>query len=208
VFGKKRRKLDVSGRNEFSTAIDIVKRNCSNIENVDEKLDFLRYALFAVKTDLISSYRAKQFYKEIVNNQINIMPDFENSENGEIELELESAFIFTIPWRFASTLNHIKNIKINQFKEDTNNHFATYYPCMDICYVYNGIHSTTMGKYYKKGIIHAKIYDMQKAFNLFYTDGEKWYYKENSYATSNVFDYRLAIIFEICRMIYEMENDI
>jgi hypothetical protein len=189
--------------NDFNTAVSIIKEHSRSIDDAGERLCFLEYTLYAVRSDLVSSYRAKLFYKRFVNNQISFMPSIHDSGCQKKEIALESAHVFSVPWKIESISELSVVLRDRPFKQDDLNHLAIYYPYMDICYVHNGIHSATMGKYYCKGVIHADIYNIEKAFECYYTDGCSWYGTETGERKGNVFDYRIAVLFEIARMIYE-----
>lgn len=79
---------------------------------------------------------------------------------------------------------------------------------MDICQIENGHHSITAGTYYHIGIIKAEVYDIEKAFELFTTDGMYWLSNDKEYVLNHeVLDYRGAIMFEISRMLYELTSN-
>jgi len=199
-------KLRSNGCKEFSVAIDIIKKHCNSINDFNEKLDFLEYTVSALKTDLISSYRVKQFYQEHPAQSVYLLPIMTELIIGKTEVNLNKTSVFSIPWKLSSISGLLKVLKERPFKMDKLNHFTTYYPYMDICHVHNGIHSVTIGGYYKNGIIESDLYDIETAFQIFTTDGENWYSSETRQFIQEVFDYRISIIFEVCKIIYKMKK--
>ena len=197
---------------EFRNALKIIKSHCNSSVtdlNAEEKLDFLKYALHTIKSDFLTSYRAEIIYKKSVNPQeARVLPFIGDLTGDKVKLNIESVDIFTFPWERNRISSALKNLKNTIFKHDESNHFAIYYPYMNICYVHNGIHSSTIAKYYNKGYIKADLYDMEKAFKSYSTDGSSWFLKETIERIDDVFDFRIAIMFEICKMIYETNRRI
>lgn|GEM_PF-4280646 len=206
MFRNKQKNIDVSQRYEFSTSIELIKSMSEANEDITEKIDFLEYSLDVVRTDLISLYRAKQFYKEVINPNTNLFPFPARFINNEkLVINLADTPLFTIPWKRESITDLIKHFKKEPFIGN-DNHLAFYYQYINICYVHNGIHSSTIAKYYKKGSITADTYNMADVYKSIHTNGEKWFYTENNNIIADVFDYRVAVIFEIGRLIYEEKS--
>ena len=207
MFWKTKRQPDeteiISCHLEYSRSIELINGFCGRTKGTAERLDFLEYALDVIRTDLIASYQAKQFYREIIRKEANPFPFPDRFRCAEkIEVDLAATPVFTVPRKRDSIIELLPHLKKERFAGN-DNHRAIHYPYMDICYVYDGVHSVTIGKYYKTGVITAETYDMRKVYETIYVDGEKWRYKNTGDMIADVFDYRLAVIFEIGRMIAE-----
>ena len=89
-----------------------------------------------------------------------------------------------------------------------------HYTHIDICYVANGRHSTSIGNYLKQGTLEAKSYDITPLFYNIYSDGRKWYNihtkKEISEkkGVSETKDFRIGFLFEISKKIYFLSKDL
>ena len=98
------------------------------------------------------------------------------------------------------------NISENDFVYDKNNHFAIYYPYINLCYVTCGNHSINAGRYFRKGSIVADEYDLTSCFPHIETDGSYWFNTHTNEPLIPVDDYRFAAIFTIAKMKYELND--
>lgn len=122
-------------------------------------------------------------------------------------VDLTNDCVLVMPWNRKRLSNAIKNIAKTNFEYHPNNHMAIYYTHMDICYVFNGLHSVSAGIGHKKGEIKAKEVDVSKLFNHLHTNGKEWI---NSHTgkpyDTKVFDFRFAILYEVAKMKYQLIN--
>ena len=88
------------------------------------------------------------------------------------------------------------------------NHIVYYYKELNICQVMNGNHSIAAGIYTEKGTVLAKIVDMKPLFENLKTDGAYYYSIHNNTIIEEVQDFRIAVIFEIAKMKYKLENEL
>lgn len=112
-----------------------------------------------------------------------------------------------LPWNRDRLRNSVKNIHINNFEYHSNNHLAYYFSYIDICHVYNGNHSISAGIGHEKGIIKAKEYDIRDSFNHIYTDGEQWFNIHTKEPIEEVFDFMIAILYELAKIKYNLESE-
>ena len=96
----------------------------------------------------------------------------------------------------------------NGFKNYPINHIVYYYKELNICQVMNGNHSIAAGIYTEKGTVLAKIVDMKPLFENLKTDGAYYYSIHNNTIIEKVQDFRIAVIFEIAKMKYKLENEL
>lgn len=201
IFGKR---IPVSNGAEFEAAMRIINHYAEYSETVDDKLMFLKYALSVVRTDLISSYRALFLYKEHIHSETYLFPNFRGSVIDKRDVDIKTTDIFVIPWKISRIIDSLKFFRDNLFQNQSG-HVSLFYPILDICHIQNGTHSVSACKYYRKGVLKAGVYDIEKAFALFTTDGDVWISNDKSFVPSqNVLDYRAALIFEIGRMICQL----
>ena len=81
-----------------------------------------------------------------------------------------------------------------------NSHFARYYKEIDVCYVWNGLHSVGMGVYRGEGELKANQVSLEKAFPHMDTAGENWINVHTGETLMKVHDFRIAILYELAKM--------
>ncbi|KFL44586.1 hypothetical protein CH76_01940 [Lysinibacillus sp. BF-4] len=88
-----------------------------------------------------------------------------------------------------------------------NNHFSTYFSSLELCYVDNGLHSTTAGIIHEKGTIMAKHVDAEALFPHVVTDGKKWVnvHTKTPYELE-VHDFRFAILYTLGQKKYYLNS--
>ncbi|MBP2071393.1 hypothetical protein J2Z80_000907 [Thermoanaerobacterium butyriciformans] len=128
-----------------------------------------------------------------------------DAEKKAIDLSNECVLVF--PWHREKMRESIKNIGRNEFIYQKNNHKAYYFSPVNICFVYNGMHSIAAGVGFKKGHIKATEYDVSKLYDHVYTDGVWWYNRHSNQRLDDLLDFRIGIIYEISKMKYQIEKE-
>lgn len=202
---------------EFNYAMNFAKTSILE-ENQENRLLMLDFMLDVVKRDLIHDLLANILYDDsYFKEQIRLpFPAVCYDQTGKKidtlsvtknkEVDLSKDYILVLPSKRSKLKNILKTVNASGFKYQENNHYAFYYNYIDLCYVYNGLHSITAGIYHKQGFIKAQECNLPDFFDHFYTDGLNWY---NSYTNSiigDVWDFRLSIIFEVAKLKYKLEN--
>ena len=100
----------------------------------------------------------------------------------------------------------LKNVQKNGFVYEEKNHYAHYYDGMDLFYVYNGNHHTQAASYFKTGKMTAEICNMRVLFEHMETDGEYWISTHTGEKIDTVEDFRVAILYELCRFLNQNEE--
>lgn len=85
-------------------------------------------------------------------------------------------------------------------------HAAFYYPYLDLCYIADGLHTSTVGVFRRKGSVTATICKIEQLFAHVRTDGKGWYNSHTVEKIEAVFDFRIAVIYETARKKYELEQ--
>ena len=177
-------------------------------------LDFMINAIKNdLKTDLLSKifYSKENFKKEFRYPFPLIYFDKERNELSTSkkvfsEINLATTCVLVLPWHRKRLCEQIKNIYHNDFINIKSNHMAYYFPYIELCYVYNGKHSISSGIIHNKGTIEVEQYDITELFPHINTDGRSWYNSHNNEKIGEVVDFRVAIIYEIAKMKYNIEN--
>lgn len=97
-------------------------------------------------------------------------------------------------------------LKNNIFKYMEDNHMGKYYEIVDITYIYNGIHSISSGIELNKDsdITVKEVVNVSELFPHIYTDGVEWINSHNNKPIYKVIDFRIAILFELARLKYNI----
>lgn len=203
---------------EFKFAMDFAKDTLAIEKSNQDRIVILNFMLNVIKKDLQTDLLSHIFYSEehFAKQFRYPFPLFYYDEQGNeqglpeegiIEIDLAQDAVLVLPWHRERLRGQIKNIFSNNFVYDRSNHMAYCFPYIDLCYVYNGIHSVSSGIFHKKGIIKAKAYDITKLFFQIHTDGRNWYNSHNNEKRGELADFRLGIIYEIAKMKYAIENN-
>ena len=97
--------------------------------------------------------------------------------------------------KLSKACNHIAR---RGFLTDMNNYTGQYYPELNMIIVENGLHhSCVAAQLNETGEIKAYTYPLSQCFHRIHTDGTYWYDKENPTWKSQVYDVRMAILFEL-----------
>lgn len=144
------------------------------------------------------------FFSNFYNEKGNTLSFNDSSKKANVNLS--STKIYLHPWNNVRTRESLVNISENDFVYDKNNHFAIYYPYINLCYVTCGNHSINAGRYFRKGSIVADEYDLSACFPHIETDGSYWFNTHTNEPLIPVDDYRFAAIFTIAKMKYELND--
>ena len=206
-------------RNQFEKAIHTAELYLScNEYSIEEKKTILTYMMDVIKRDIQSEYIADLFYNdESKRISLEFVPTLYFDKDGikhylEFsecqEVSLKDNYVITFPWNCGRMGDNILNIIKNGFKNYPINHIVYYYKELNICQVMNGNHSIAAGIYTEKGTVLAKIVDMKPLFENLKTDGAYYYIIHNNTIIEKVQDFRIAVIFEIAKMKYKLENEL
>ncbi len=204
-------------KKEFDYAI---KRVDEIIENnnftISEKISLLENIIKMIKLDLQYETLVSAFYYKKYKNPFLYfyLPESYKDENGDIKeinsiiqgqyIDLEKDCVLVSPCIIKKMLNALK-IK-DKFSYSPTNHLSKYYDVLDICVVYNGIHSISNFILKKEsGYIKSNLYETKILLNHIYTDGIYWYNKFDSSIIDLVIDFRIAIIFTIIQKINNLQ---
>lgn len=136
----------------------------------------------------------------------------ENGDNIECRyalkkkrLNLAQDRIISGPWSREKAIRNILNLKDKDFVFREKNHLGVYYRPFDICQVSNGNHSVMASIAHKKqGELLIEEVDISPIFPYVDTDGMKWIHKYREWYHDSVMDYRLAVIYKMYKVKYEL----
>lgn len=204
---------------EFDNAMDFVRQTLTYEKDKNDQIIILDYILAVVredlKTDLLTTilYNEESFSKTINSplpynyydehgNILDTIPKEDNRKKTKVDLSKDCVLVLS--WDRDRLRNSIKNIYKNEFEYHGSNHLSYYFSHIDVCYTYNGTHSISSGIGHKKGFIEAVYCDVSKVFEHLYTDGVSWYNSHNNDRLTDLFDFRIGIIYEIAKLKYKM----
>ena len=210
----KEKNIECIGKYKFENAMSWAKEIVEN-EDKDNIVILLDYILETVKNDLKYSLLTEIIYSprfDVLDiTRKTFIPQFYKDENGDEfsvsyksdkTVNLKSDTIISVPYRRERKRNSIINLKNNKFEYIESNHMGKYYEIVDITYIYNGIHSISSGvELCKDGNIEVKeIVRVGELFPHIYTDGVNWINTYNDEIIYEVVDFRIAILFEVARL--------
>lgn len=204
---------------EFENTMDFIEEVLKYEKNVEDKIIIIDYILNIVredlKTDLLTTiiYSGNYVKREIYypfpyecydssGKKIQIQTE----EKIERDVDLSNDCVLVLSWNRDRLRNSIKNIYRNKFQYHATNHLAYYFTHIDVCYVYNGTHSISSGVGHKKGSIKATEYNISKLFDHLYTDGINWLSVHDNSKLGQVFDFRIAILYELAKIKYYLQK--
>lgn len=204
---------------EFNNTMDFVEQILKYEENIEDQIIIMDYILNIVredlKTDLLTTiiYSDEYFKREIdypfpheyYDGLGNRFPTW-CKDKIERNVDLSKDCVLVLSWNRERLRNSIKNIYKNEFEYHDSNHLAYYFTHIDVCYAYNGTHSISSGIGHKKGFIKAKECDISKLFDHLYTDGVSWYSVHDNIKLGDIFDFRIAILYELAKIKYNLQK--
>jgi hypothetical protein len=207
---------------EFKYALEFAQQIYEEEKTKEDQILILDYILSVVREDLKYDILTDIFYREEwFDRELRIQLPFPyyyynkegirlsiyeaDAEVKEVDLAKECVLVF--PWHREKMRESIKNIGRNEFVYQKTNHKAYYFSPINICFVYNGMHSIAAGVGFKRGYIEADEYDVSKLYDHVYTDGLCWYNSHNNQKLDDLLDFRIGIIYEISRMKYQIEKE-
>lgn len=185
-------------------------------ENAKIMLD---YMMETIKNDLKYSFLTEIIYsprfETLDITRKTFIPEFYEDEKGKMinvtnrrekKINLKNDTIITVPYRQERKMNSILYLKNNVFKYMEDNHMGKYYEILDITYIYNGIHSISSGIELGKDsdIVIKEVIKVSELFPHIYTDGIEWINSHSNKSIYKVVDFRIAILFELSRLKYNI----
>lgn len=217
LSGKEEQKL-IPG-SEFSFAMDFVRDTLVYEKTKEDKIIILNFILGLIKEDLKNDLLTtilynKEHFDKVITNPFPFYYKDQEGRDLEITLneeqrkavDLAKDCVLVLAWERERLRNSIKNIFHNPFEYIRSNHLAYYFTYVDICYAYNGTHSISSGMGHKKGVIEAKVVDITPMFDHVYTDGVNWYDLHSGMKLRALWDFRIGVIYEICKIKYKLEH--
>ena len=201
---------------EFERTMSLAAWFLENPDNTrEDKRVLLDYMIHTIKLDLKYTLATAIFYEpgETLREINALLPSGYEDGTGrnvsifdheKIQISLQDTDVFSLPWRPESLQNKVKTLAQEDFVCDSN-HMAVYYSGIDLCYAFNGIHSITAGNYFKKGVIEADVLHAERLFPHIRTDGVQWINAHTSRSMFQVSDFRIALIYELCRLRQELK---
>ena len=202
--------------NAISWAKDII-----DSEDKENAVIMLDYMMETIRNDLKYSFLTEIIYSpkfEILDiTRKTFIPEFYEDENGKVvnvtnridkKINLKKDTIIAVPYRRERKMNAILYLKNNIFKYMEDNHMGKYYEIVDIAYIYNGIHSISSGIELNKDsdITVKEVVNVSELFPHIYTDGVEWINFHNNKPIYKVIDFRIAILFELARLKYNISR--
>lgn len=137
-----------------------------------------------------------------------IIEDTRNMKVSGKGINLASDLILPWPWNVSRFLGAMARIGkynlLGEWREDNNHRIEVWLP-IGVCFVKGGNHSITAGILKGEGIItNYSTIDLSPIYSLVYTDGVYYYKKIDNSIIGKVQNVEFAAIFEIGRILKEL----
>ena len=216
IESKKSNSEDLKNENhkmdQYRYAIEFINEIINKENNNEDKVIILDFISNLIKKDMQYSILTTILYNKehsILSIEIPIPLYYVDEHYNQCsiinekkiykDVDLSKDTVLVLPWNRNRLRDNIKNIRDVEFKYQYNNHYAYYFTDIDLCCVYNGIHSTTAGIGYSKGSIEAEIANTSKLYNHVSTNGISWINVHTDKELCEVSDFRTAILFQIAK---------
>lgn len=206
----------------YQFAMSNVLDRFNRIEDSTDKKEFLKLVRKSVTLEMSTELINRPFYYGFVQDD-SYRPTFSFNHYMEIDGRNESLYeaipeeeytcdfgvtpVLSFPWNPKRYVNTFHYISRDGFKHQNTNHFINYYPQLGLCTAFNGFHSISAGVISGEGTLPVhKVYDVTKTFKEVYTnDGKLWQYRTSG-KVERIDDFRYALIYELSRMLWCIEN--
>ena len=192
-----------------------IKSMCTETElfaygDKQDNLCYLDFLIETIKRDIKSGSILNAVFGDgqMPTDAITIPLEYEDEQGNHVRiatgetmsLDFKNAFVLTDVWSSSRLYNALRDIRKSGFLYDRKDHFAYYYSGLDIFHVRSGNHHAEAASYFKVGKMETEVYDVAKLFDHIETDGMDWYNSSSGKKIGTVIDFRVAILFELCKM--------
>ncbi|MDD2269194.1 MAG: hypothetical protein PHY15_06540 [Eubacteriales bacterium] len=199
----------------FKTAMLAIKNQLNEMDSVDEKITLLKFTRMAIISELALSSINSLLYTGKFAEWEDRFPYLLSGMNREhyyellddtCECDLSKNKVVSYPWHIDRYFNAFLIIAQEDFRYDELNHMISYYPQLNLYVAYNGLHSISAGVLSQNGTLPCnEVYDLTKMFENIHTeDGLQWVHTDG-FVVGEIPDFRFALIFEISRLLRELE---
>lgn len=211
MFKKKKQDKSLPSR-EFNVVISFVANIIKDVSIISDKVDLIDFAMKSIKRDLQYDLLSDLLYKypnEAVDIKRFIPTLVYDESNNLIEccddepnkaIDLSTDCVIVVPWKPESLITSIKTILKEGFQYDCNNHVGYYFECLDMCYMESGNHHISVAIQNRTGELKVKRFYTQKYFEHLRTDGTYWYNTHTNMKIDEVYDFRIAILYELAKL--------
>ncbi len=188
----------------------------------NEGINILNYFIRMIKSDIEFELRTKIIYEgPIIKHDLprfdpcmrfSYFDEFGNchathdncTQNKRVDFSEENE-IFLFPWHYKRMNRAVCMAQKLNFKFDEYNHYSYFYKPFNFIYLYNGNHSISAFSELKKGYLITKEVDFTTVFPHVKTDGAHWLSVHTEQVLSEIQDFRIAILFELCKTKMKLE---
>lgn len=190
---------------EYDAALQQIDDLLVWVENNEERIAVLDYAIKVVKRDLIGEGLARIVYgKEVPEWRSDFPGPGHGAKRETISLDLAKTDVLVTPWATTRLPGAICDLLREPFDQRRDYYTATYYSEIELLVIGNGIHHTAVASIGKGGMLDGCIVvRWTPLFEEIGTDGAVWnYWKDGSVLP--VSDFRLALLYTLAKMKHEL----
>lgn len=194
---------DKEKQKRFENIIRTVNRELEFVETDIQKGMFIDYVIKIVGEELAWNVASRLiYYAKTPENATYTIPAPMDAYVGKENLSLSALNVVIDTYDFDKLKGAIPSVNMRGFRQEMNNYTGTLYPEIKLAVIENGRHHLAVAVTQNAGSAKLQICSLEKLFPTLRTDGAYWY-SSNS-APDEVYDYRIAVLYELARMKHEL----
>lgn len=195
--------IDNKNREAFSSTLRTIQQLLDSAKLSAQKASILEYAIDIIGKELTFSVPATMLRNGVMPENCDYtipIPGPTQFEKGNYSLS--GLNVISDPWAIDRLGKAIIHVDTDGFRQEYGHYTGIYYKEINLAVITNGKHHLSAA--IRKGGGQAKlhVYNLSDAFSRLKTDGAYWYLDD--YMPSKVFDYRIAILYELARIKYDL----
>lgn len=218
-FRKRSKKIEDFSELPFGYvfALDYIHTVLEYEKSLEDQTNMIDFFMEITRKDIQYDLLSKFLYSEMDDIEIHFpfsrayfkedsdIPNKAKLIRDDKVIDLSKDPVVLLPWNRYAFSSIIKSIAEIGFKYIKSNHRGYYFSDLELCYIYNGNHSIATGIIKKTGQIEVKEYDIKNLFKDLTTDGSYWYINGER-QLREVFDFRIAILYELAKIKYNLQK--
>lgn len=213
-FMNSKKEFDISPC-ELQHILKEVRHFVKGMHTTEDKLLAYDYALFIFRSEYAAKTRTRLFRWKNPTPIKYLFPMYYTIDGiehsltciGQKEIQLNEDTA-VCAWKVNRLRNILTVVHRYGFFEDETNHYADYYPELNLVTVISGNHSASAGVFMKSGSIHADVYELSEMFEHVITDGEIWINKHTGEKISDVYEPYMSILYTIAQDKFEFQKSL
>ena len=211
MFSELKHRIDTRRSNppkkkRFEKTVQTIHTMLNMADCDDEKAAILDYAINVVGRELVYSVSAELLHSgSTPDNREYVIPLGTITKVARLNCQLDGVNVVIDTYDLEKLKKAIVQVSQNGFHQELSYYTGTFYPEINLVVVENGRHHLSAAAVKNSGSAKLQVCDLKKAFPLLHTDGAYWYINDTT--PWPVYDYRIAVLYELARIKYDLFPD-